>query len=113
MPLLPHAPQPRFLNSFPDGEFADQSREWDKEVAELQADLQSRLHDVDDILKDTPVPLPACDATRGLVSAAARLTDHPPVESRDQIETRDHVLTDVRDRLSKALESLGLQITEK
>ncbi len=67
--------------------------------AGLQADLPSRLHDVDDILKDTSVPLPERDAIRGLVSAAARLTDHPPVESGDQIETRDHVLTDVRDRL--------------
>ena len=99
--------------SFPDDEFADQSREWDKEVAKLQADLQSRLHDVDDILKDASVPLPEREAIRGLVSAAARLTDHPPVESRDQIETRDHVLTDVRDRLSKALASLGLDVTEK
>ena len=52
--------------SFPDGEFADQSREWDKEVAELQADLQSRLHHVDDILKDTPLPLPERDAIRGV-----------------------------------------------
>ena len=57
--------------------------------------------------------MPERDAIRGLVSAAARLTDHPPVESADQIETRDHVLTDVRDRLFKALEPLGLEITEK
>ena len=99
--------------SFSDREFVEQSAEWDKEVAELQADLQSRLHDVDDILKDTSVPLPERDDIRGLVSAAARLTDHPPVESGDQIETRDHVLTDVRDRLSKALAPLGLDVIEK
>ena len=96
--------------SFPDREFADQSKEWDKEALELQAKIRERLHDVDDLLKDSPTPLPERETIRGLVSAAARLTDLPPVEAKDQIESREHVLGDMQDKLSRGLEPLGLEL---
>lgn len=77
--------------------------ETNKEQRKVLMEARTKLHDADDILK--AADLPNREAIRGLIVAAARLTENHPSEQVRQQR--------VQEALSKALPELGLELKDQ
>jgi hypothetical protein len=103
---------------FDEEEWKRETAQWETElhdteakiVIERQRALQMKLHDIDDFLREMPATFPERETIRGLVGAAAQLTEAGQEEYSRGLVTREGILARVRERLHRALPSLGFDI---